>query len=644
VFAVSGTVTRAVPDAEPRRSAARDRIEAAVLSLIAAAPVLATAIRAADTWRPVGDTAAIALRASDVFGRHSPLVGMPTTLSDTVGQTVHHPGPLEFWVIAVGQLVSGHRLVPMLAVAAVNVLAIVAIVVLAGWLGGRNGRLLAALVVVACTWSLRGDYLIDPYNPYAAWLPLGAFAVALVCVLAERWWALPVAVGFGSYAAQSHVSLLVPVTVCVLAAIGLGGLATSRHLGGPGSVWERARRGASTERRPLLVALTTASVCSAPILVDLAVGRHNLFTLVRATGSDGPILGLSRAWQVTARALTSPPWLEADRSPFDTLAPVGGPGQLLAVVGVAVAVALVIALWERQHPSAWAIVVALAGLAGGTVAASRIPGGIFAAYALHNYLWLWVFTALFWAGLLAGVWAWLTAGPLRSHAGGRHLAQRGPVLALAGAVALASVAVFTPAVRPSVLAGRHAPSVGAIAAQLVEELTPGERVVVGIDAELDQSAVAMGLVRELEVRGFVAFVDPGLGGSFGTHRVVDGEADTRLVVVVGRVGPPDPSDPALTLVATYEPEPGRAVELAQANSAIETRIVAEGGATIGIDGIRLDPDEAVTLVRTGDLVGLGRLGLVAAPPIPADEFRRYADAQEGPILHVHVYRASDPRR
>jgi hypothetical protein len=50
------------------------------------------------------------------------------------------------------------------------------------------------------------------------------------------------------------------------------------------------------------------------------------------------------------------------------------------------------------------------------------------------------------------------------------------------------------------------------------------------------------------------------------------------------------------------------------------------------------------LVRTGDLVGLGRLGLVTEPVIPDAEFRRYAEAQEGPVLHVHVYRASDPDR
>jgi hypothetical protein len=619
----------------------RGRIEAAGLALLAGAPVLATVARAAGTWRPVGDTAAIALRASDVLSRHSPLVGMPTTLSDTVGQTVHHPGPLEFWVIAIGQVLSGHRLVPMLAVTVVNLLAVAAIVVMAGWLGGRNARLVAALALVACTWSLRGDYLLDPYNPYAAWMPLGAFSVALVCILAGRWWALPVAVAFGSYAAQSHVSLLVPVTACVVMTTALGLVAARDRLGGVGAVWESARSGLRVERRAVLTATGIGVVAWAPVVVDLVFGRHNLLVLARATSSDEPILGLSRAWQVVARALTSPPWIEADRTPFETLAPLGVARQLAATALIVAAIALVVALWRRRHPSAWAIVVALTGAAGGMVATSRIPGGIFAAYALHNYLWLWVFTALFWAGTTAAAWTWLVGRSGSDRPGIAHLRQRGPVLGAVAVLTLAAVAVLTPPVRPSVLAGRHAPSVGELGAQLADELLPGARVVVGIDAELDQSAVAMGLVRELELRGIVALVDPELRGSFGSHRVVDAPADARLVVVVGRAGPPDPPAPGLELVATYVPEAARATELARANSAIEARVLDAGGLTIGVEGRRLSPDEAVVLVRTGDLVGLGRLGLVTEPVIPDAEFRRYAEAQEGPVLHVHVYRADD---
>lgn len=615
----------------------RDRIEAGLLAVLAALPVIATAVRMSGTWRPVGDTAAIALRASDVVGRHTPLVGMPTTLSDTVGQTVHHPGPLEFWVIAAGQVVSGHRLVPMLAVAAVNLLAIGAIVTVAGWVGGRSTRLVAALLVVACTWSLRGDYLVDPYNPYAAWLPLAAFAVALVAVLAGRWWALPIAVGFGSYAAQSHVSLLVPVAVCTLVALALGLLAARDRFGGVTNAWRAAVEGLAVERRPLLTATTVAIVVWAPVVVDLVAGRHNLLVLARATGSDGPVLGLDRAWQVVARALTNPPWLAADRSPFDTLTPVPGWRQLVAVALIGAATACGVALWRHRHAAGWALAVALGGTAGGTIAASRIPGGIFAAYALHNYLWLWVFTALFWASLVCAAWA-LAARRLDAVPAISHVRAVAPTLGLAAVVAIAAVAALTPAVRPSVLAGRHAPSVGALGAQLGESLAPGQEVVVGIDAELDQSAVAMGLVRELEVRGVSARVDPELGGSFGKHRVADGSEDTRLVVVVGRSGPPEPPSADLELIASFEPASDRAIELARANAAIETRIVAAGGARIGVDGAHVSTDDALLLVRTGDLVGLGRLGLVSAPPIPADEFRRYADAQEGPVLHVHVYR------
>jgi hypothetical protein len=626
----------------PNRAAAwRHHLELAVLGLLASAPVLATAGRAFGYWRPVGDTAAITLRASDVLGTNSPLVGMPTTLSDTVGQVVHHPGPLEFWVIAAGQLVSGHRLVPMLAVVAVNLAAILSAVAVAGWLAGRHGRLVAALALVTCTWSLRGDYLIDPYNPYAAWLPLAAFAVALVGLLGGRLWALPIAAVAGSYAAQSHVSLLVPVTVTSLVVLALAVTHLWSRSGGVAEATAVVRRGVAEHRRPLVAGALALAICWLPVVIDLLVGQRNLLTLVRATSSDGPVLGLSRAWQVVARAVTSPPWLVADRSPFETVAPVSGVRQLAAVVVLAGAAALAVGLWRRRSVAVWAIAVGGAGLAGGMTAASRIPGGIFAAYALHNYMWLWPFTAMLWVGMLVGAGASIT-GLARAHAVARRLVPlwhgRVPVALASVVVAVAAVGVVQAPVRPSVLAGRHADATGALGDQLDALFSQGDRVEVEIEAELDQSAVAMGLVLELERRGIVALVEPHLGGSFGDHRVTDGQVDDRLVVVIGRTGPPEAPRSGLELVAAHAPGSARVIELARANAAIEARITEAGGLVVGSEGRHLDPDDASVLVRSGDLVGLGRLGLISSPAIPADEFARYADAQEGPILHVGVYR------
>ncbi len=619
----------------------------AVLATLAATPILATAVRAAATWRPVGDTAAITLRSFDVFTSRSPLVGMPTTLSDTVGQVLHHPGPLEFWMIAVVQSIIDHRTAPMIAVVGVNLLAVVAIVATAGWIAGRGGQAGAALLVALATWSLRGDYVIDPYNPYAAWLPLAAFAVALAAAVGGRLWALPVAMVAGSYAAQSHVSLVAPVglTAAVLLAL----VVIDRFVidGSLKAVGVSTRRGFREHRRPLLGALAAAVVCWAPVLVDMVAGRQNLLTLVGATGADGPVLGLSRSWQVVARAVTSPPWLVADRDPFATVAPVSGPRQGLAAVLLLAGIALAVRSWRHHRAGAAVLVVALSGLAGGMIAASRIPGGIFAAYALHNYLWLWPFTAALWAALVG----------LGSHHAARWVAGRSsdvdarstpaalkavfhgaPAVLAALVIAVAAMGLAQQPVRASVLAGRHGPSVGALGGAIAPTLDRDRPVVIDIEAELDQSAVAMGLVLELERRGLDVRVDPALGGSFGSHRVLGPDVDAdRLSLRVGRTGPPRLPDGA-EIVATHEPDPDRLARLAATNAELIDLVANGGGLVLATEPEVIDPERTRELVETGDLVGLGRLGLVVQPAVPEELWWRYTDAQEGPILFVTVFR------
>jgi hypothetical protein len=624
-------------DSDAQGDQRRQRVEALVLTVLAAAPVLATVVRAVGTWRPVGDNAIIALRSSDVFTGHSPLLGMPTTLSRSAGQVLHHPGPIEFWVIALGQVVSGHRLVPMLAVVTVNLLAIGAIVVMGGWLGGRNGRLIAALTILVCTWSLRGDFLIEPYNPYAAWMPLGAFAVGLVCVMAGRWWALPVAVVFGTYAAQSHVSLVVPVAACVVAAIAAGTATAVQHHGGVGPAWRAAVAGCNAVRKPLVTAGALAIATWAPVLVDMVIGQRNLFGLAGSTGS-GPVVGLRSAWHATARGITSPPWLDAERDGFETLSSAGGLRQLAALVVLAAGAGLVVVLWSRRHPSLWMLVVAGAGLVGGTTAVSRIPGGTLAPFTAYNYLWLWVFTALLWVGIVVGGIVAARSWARTATAIDRRTAEVGQRVAVGMLVLVAVVATVTEPVRASVLGGRHAPSVAALAEQLPASLDTPERLLIFINDDLDQSSVAMALVRELEILGFSALVSPAFSDSFGDHRVADGAVDATLVVVSERARTPEPPDDTAELIATFVPDPAVSIELAQANAAIEARIIAEGGATVGVDRVRLDADDAIALVRSGDLIWLHHLQLVVAPELPAAEFRRYARAHEGPILQVHVYR------
>lgn len=616
-----------------------------MLGILASGPILGTAARAAPTWRPVGDTAAIVLRATDVFSRHSPLVGMPTTLSDSVGQAVHHPGPLEFWVIAAGQMLWDHRTTPMLAVAAVNMLAVVAVVVMAGWLGGRNGRLVAALVMVLCTWSLRGEILIDPYNPYAAWLPLGAFAVAVVVAASGRLWALPIAVLAGSYAAQAHVSLVVPVVATTMVVLGFAGITALRSGTGWSDVVARARSGVRVHSRPLVAAAIAMALVWSPVALDMVAGRRNLWTLVAAAGSDDPVVGLSRAWGLVSHALVFPPWLTAERSTFELVGPAGGARQLAALA--LLAIALVLAGSQLRHRPSLSLLVAvgLAGLGGGMVAASRIPDQVLSIYALHNFLWLWPFTAMVWVGMVACGLASLIDRTAR-HRDGQTAPEpaRGAVIGFQLALALGIGAVVVigsdgSAARTGLLTPRHGPATGAVADQVAAELPPGSTVVVDVRADLEQSAVAMGLVHELERRGFQALVPQMWEGSFGSHRAHDTEAvDALLVPLLGPQPVAAPS-PDWDLIAAHDPDQAALDELAAANDAIMALIDAADGLVVA-DRPRISPESARPVVRHGELLGLVRLDLVISPEIPPATFARYARAQEGPVLHVRVFDTS----
>lgn len=106
------------------------------LALGAMTPVLASAVHVGRGWAPVSDTAIVATRARDVFTAQTPLLGQPSTAGIDVGEDVHHPGPLEFWVIAIAQRIHDAPAASLVAVVLVNVAAIAAAVGVAATIGG----------------------------------------------------------------------------------------------------------------------------------------------------------------------------------------------------------------------------------------------------------------------------------------------------------------------------------------------------------------------------------------------------------------------------------------------------------------------------------------------------------------------------
>ena len=100
----------------------RERLVALAMLALVLAPFVVALVRAArDGWVPSGDEANIATRALDVFSRHPPLTGLPST-SDLYGRNIatNHPGPIEFYVIAVPLRVLGMSAGPLFTAAAIN--------------------------------------------------------------------------------------------------------------------------------------------------------------------------------------------------------------------------------------------------------------------------------------------------------------------------------------------------------------------------------------------------------------------------------------------------------------------------------------------------------------------------------------------
>ena len=70
------------------------RRDAALLALGVMSPLVVAAIALGfKPWVPVLDMAMTELRVRDVGGRHTPLVGLPGRIGQTIQEQGSHPGP-----------------------------------------------------------------------------------------------------------------------------------------------------------------------------------------------------------------------------------------------------------------------------------------------------------------------------------------------------------------------------------------------------------------------------------------------------------------------------------------------------------------------------------------------------------------------
>jgi hypothetical protein len=215
--------------------------------------------------------------------------------------------------------------------------------------------------------------------------------------------------------------------------------------------------------------------------------------------------------------------------------------SLLALAAVAGAAGLA---WRARHQprTSALLVVALAGIVPGALLLARVPRGVFSVLALHNHLWFWPITAFLWVGLLV--------------APGRHRPLAAAALAVAVGFALVSPAPGWPS--------PLAEAVPTLADQLDGRLDPDGRYLVELRTGLEPAAVGVGLVLELERRGYDLVVDARLAAGLGDHRAVGDEPVDGTLLVGASIGRGAPAD----ALARRPPDPAALRRLAEARGAL----------------------------------------------------------------------------
>jgi hypothetical protein len=225
---VSAVDARADADeGESPPGARRSRWSPADWTLIAAVagaalPVVTAAIaRVRSHWTPGGDEAVIARLSHDVISSHTPLLGMPSTITAGVklagDASAHHLGPMLFWVFAIPDRLSGSAPSALVVtIALVNIASIAAVAWQVRRRAGTGVAVVAMLGVTALLWSFGRDLTVQIWNPYAALLPLLLFLVLAWSVACGDLIALPLAALVGSFVMQCHILYAFPVVIVAI--------------------------------------------------------------------------------------------------------------------------------------------------------------------------------------------------------------------------------------------------------------------------------------------------------------------------------------------------------------------------------------------------------------------------------------------
>src|SRR5690554_2749289 len=116
-------------------------------------------------WRPIGDEAAIAKISAGILQGDFPWLGMRSTgFSELPGLQLYHPGPIQFYVLSLGQAVADFHPLGMLTASALLFSIVVLLGLRGAWQAGKWWGLIPATMSFAALAFISQDVLVQIIN------------------------------------------------------------------------------------------------------------------------------------------------------------------------------------------------------------------------------------------------------------------------------------------------------------------------------------------------------------------------------------------------------------------------------------------------------------------------------------------------
>lgn len=512
-----------------------------------------------ERWFPTGDLGQAELHVRG-FLRHPPLVGAAGRIG-TITEQGSHPGP-SFWVLLYPTyLLFGRSAYGMMAgMVVLHAAFVVASVWVSRRVGGRSLALAVAAALAVAVRAAGSDFLIEPWNPWAAIVPFLCFVLLVAGVLAGHRWMFVGAIAVGTHCVQAHVGYAVLVgALCLLALVWM--------------VVEARRDPESGPPLPRVLGIAAgafALLWLPPVVDQIRRTPGNLTLLWREFGSaDEPAIGWWAAFKGFAGEVNLfGDWIRGPgHLPTDTPNWLGFLA-LLALFGLAAG-----ASWQRRDQLALRVqlTVVVAWIVG-IFSMSRIFGEFY-PYVIR---WLWMLALL---GVVVPVWSLLRwARP-----------RLGDTQVRAGALAALGVSLVASILAAAAFAGADVPSlrdsrlVGGVVPQVLDEVERDGRYLIRWHDPASLGGVGYGVLLEMERQGYTAGVDAWGAAAALPHRVMPEQtASAVLWVVTGDEAVEGFRRRADALELGYYDQrtPDEQVESARLRTALEERLTELGQADL----------------------------------------------------------------